>query len=131
MATEKCLFEPGITKQCARYRRTRMANHAAYQANAFLTKALKKIRQDAVEKMIVFLGWENVDRTNHHVERNNRVFRMLQKTRDKRRKVPTIEMALELELYARMIVHPLYVDAPILRGVFIPLEEADRWGIAA
>ncbi len=53
--------------------------------------------------MIVFLGWENVDRTNNHVERNNRVFRMLQKTRYKRRKTHTIEKALELELYARMV----------------------------
>ncbi len=45
--------------------------------------------------MIVYLGWENVDRTNHHVERHNRVFRMLQKTRYKRRKVHTIEKAIE------------------------------------
>jgi hypothetical protein len=125
------LFEPGIPKQCARYRRTRMGNNAAYQANSFLTKALKKVRKDVFEKMIVFLGWENVDRTNNHVERNNRVFRMLQKTRYKRRKVHTIEKALELELYARMIVHPLYVEAPILREVFIPLEEPDSWRRAA
>ena len=125
------LFEPGITKQCARYRRTRMVNNAAYQANSFLTKALKKVRKDVFEKKIVFLGWENVDRTNNHVERNNRVFRMLQKTRYKRRKVHTIAKALELELYARMIVHPLYVEAPILREVFIPLEEPDSWRRAA
>ena len=41
--------------------------------------------------MRIFIGesdrWENVDRTNNHVERHNRVFRMLQKTRYKRRKV--------------------------------------------
>ena len=77
------LFEKDITKQCARYRRTRMVNDAAYQANTFLAKALKKISKEKFDKMIVFLGWENVDRTNNHVERNNRVFRMLQKTRDK------------------------------------------------
>ena len=108
------LFELGITKQCARYRRTRMVNNSEYQANSFLARALKKVRKNTFEKMIVFLGWENVDRTNNHVERNNRVFRLLQKTRYKRRKVHTIEKALELELYARMIGHPLYVDAPIL-----------------
>jgi hypothetical protein len=92
------LFKPGITKQCARYRRTWVVNAAEYQANAFLARALKKICKDIFEKIIVFLGWENVDRTNNRVERNNRVFRMLQKTRYKRRKSRTIEKALELEL---------------------------------
>jgi transposase-like protein len=102
------LFEKGITKQCARSRRTRMVNHPLYQANACLAKALKKISKDKFDKMIVFLGWENGQRTNNHVERNNRVFRMIQKTRYKRRKTYTIEKALELELYARMLEHPLY-----------------------
>ncbi len=114
------LFEPGITKQSARYRRTRMVNNAAYQGNSFLAKALKKISKDKFDKMIVFLGWKNVDRTSNHVERNNRVFRMLQKTRYKRRKVYTIEKAIELELYARMLVHPLC--SPILRDRYIPSE---------
>ena len=102
------LFEKGITKQCARYRRTRMVNNLDYQANDFLARALKKLRKDQFEKMIVFLGWENVECTNNHVERNNRVFRMMQKTRYKRRKDHTIKKALELELYARMLQHPLY-----------------------
>jgi hypothetical protein len=102
------LFEKGITKQCARSRRTRMVNYAPYQANAFLAKALKKIGKDKFNHMIVFLGWENGQRTNNHVERNNRVFRLMQKTRYKRRKPHTIEKALELELYARMLEHPLY-----------------------
>jgi Transposase len=123
------LFESGITKQCARYRRTRMVNTVEYQANLFLAKALKKVRKDVFEKMIVFLGWENVDRTNNHVERNNRVFRMLQKTRYKRRKSHTIEKALELELYARLVVHPLY--APLLQEVSTPFEESDGWKMAA
>ena len=85
-----------------------MVNNPLDQAKAFLAKALKKIGKDKCDKMIVFLGWENVDRTNNHVERNNRVFRMMQKTRYKRRKTHTIEKALELELYARMFGHPLY-----------------------
>ena len=105
------LFEKGITKQCARYRRTRMVNNADYQANSFLSKALKKISKEKFDKMIVFMGWENVDRTSNHVERNNRVFRMLQKTRYKRRKVHTIEKAIELELYSRMLRHPLYDES--------------------
>ena len=102
------LFARGISKPCARSRRRRLVNHASYQANAFLAKALKKLSTDKFANMIVFLGWENGERTNNHVERNNRVFRMMQKTRYKRRKVHTLEKALELELYARMLEHPLY-----------------------
>lgn len=102
------LFEKGITKQSARYRRTQMVNNREYQANEFLQKALKKLEKGKFEKMIVFLGWENVERTNNHVERNNRNFRMLQKTRYKRRKKHTIKKALELDLYQCMINHPLY-----------------------
>jgi hypothetical protein len=104
------LFQRGITKRCARLRRTRMVNNPLYQANAFLAKALKKISKDKFDKMIVFLGWDDGQRTNNHVERNNRVFRMMQKTRYKRRKTHTIEKALELELYARMLEHPSYPD---------------------
>jgi transposase-like protein len=104
------LFEKGLTKPCARSRRARMVSNPLYQANAFLSKALKKISKDKFDKRIVFLGWDNGQRTNNHVERNNRVFRMMQKTRYKRRKPHTITKALELELYARMVEHPLYPD---------------------
>ena len=102
------LFEKGITQQKARYRRTRMVNNPNYQTNKFLARALKKLAKDKFEKMIVFLGWENIDATNNHVERNNRVFRMMQKTRYKRRQTHTIRMALELDLDARMRKHPWY-----------------------
>ena len=102
------LFEKGITQQAARYRRTRLVNNHAYQDNPFLVRAMKKLAKDKFNKMIVFLAWENVDCTNNHVERNNRVFRMMQKTRYKRRKTHTLEKAVELELYTRMMKHPLY-----------------------
>lgn len=117
------LFEKGITKQCARSRRTRMVNNPLYQSNAFLAKALKKISKDKFDKMIVFLGWQDGQRTNNHVERNNRVFRMMQKTRYKRRKTHTIEKALELELYGRMLEHPLY-QHNVTRGRSLAQEKA-------
>ena len=63
--------------------------------------------------MIVLLGWEDGERPNKHVERNNRSFRLLQKTRDKRRKTHTMEKALELALSARLLAQPLY--APNVR----------------
>lgn len=105
------LFEQKITPQQARTRRTRMVNNLDYQAHPQLAKALKKLAKERFEKMIVFLGWDGVDRTNNHVERTNRAFRMLQKTRYKRRKVHTLKQALELDLYARMLRHPLYGSA--------------------
>jgi hypothetical protein len=123
------LFEKGLTKQCARLRRTRMVNNPLYQANAFLAKALQKIGKDKFDKMIVFLGWENGQRTNNHVERNNRVFRMMQKTRYKRRKPHTIEKALELELYARMLAHPLYRHH--IRALGIPCQAKSSLKMAA
>ena len=65
------------------------------------------------EKMIVFLKYgKDAERTNNHVERNNRAFRMLQKTRYKRRREHTIRMAIELDLYARMLCHVLFRAHP-------------------
>lgn len=107
------LFERGITQQQARNRRTRMENNAAYQSHYFLRKALKKIRRQRFEKMIVFLKHgDDAQRTSNHVERNNRSFRMLQKTRYKRRQERTIRMAIELDLYARMLRHALFKSHP-------------------
>src|SRR5262247_1310128 len=123
------LFARGISKPCARARRRRLVNHASYQANAFLAKALKKISNDKFDNMIVFLGWENGERTNNHVERNNRVFRMMQKTRYKRRKVHTLEKALALELYARMLEHPSYRHN--FRALRLPCREKSSPKMAA
>ena len=102
------LFARGISKPWARSRRRRLVNQTSYHVNAFRAKALKKISQDQLDNLIVFRGWANGERTNHHVERNNRGFRMMPKTRYKRRTVHTLEKALELELYARMLEHPSY-----------------------
>lgn len=102
------LFERDLTKQQARCRRTRMAKNPAYQSNPFLVRALKKLRAERFEKIITYLGWQEMERTSNHVERNNRSFRMLQKTRYKRRRAHTIRIAIELDLYARMLNHPLF-----------------------
>lgn len=106
------LFEKGISKQTARLRRTLMVNNLEYQANPFLAKALKKLKKESFEKMITFLEWENVDCTNNHVERNNRCFRMMQKTRYKRRKPHTINKMIELHLFDRMLKHFLFHPKP-------------------
>jgi hypothetical protein len=102
------LFARGMTQPCARYRRRRLVHKRPYQPNAFLAKALQKLRPDKFDQMLVFRGWDNGERTNKHVERHNRGFRMMQKTRDKRRTAHTLAKALALELYARMLAQPLY-----------------------
>lgn len=115
------LFERGITQQQARYRRTRIVGKGSYKANTFLAKALRKLRKERFEKMIVFLArGEDAQRTSNHVERNNRSFRMLQKTRYKRRIKKTIRIAIELDLYARMLSHPLYKPRRIRNIIHIP-----------
>ena len=103
------LFEKDITKQQARNRHTRLMHNPAYQKNPFLVRAMKKLKTEKFEKMIVFMDYENVDRTSNHVERNNRSFRMSQKTRYKRRRRHTIEAALWLEMDARRKKHPLSI----------------------
>lgn len=111
------LFERGITQRQARCRRTRMANNAEYQANFFLRKALRKLRKERFEKMIVFLGrGDDAERTSNHVERNNRAFRLVQKTRYRRRRMHTIELALWLHVCRAWRKHPLYGQTPKARS---------------
>lgn len=90
------LFAPHITKQVARNRWRRIQNNAVYQKNPYLAKALKKLEHRKFEKMIDVLGRKDNQRTNNHVERANREFRMTQKTRYKRRITSTVANALKL-----------------------------------
>jgi hypothetical protein len=105
------LFEKGITKEEARRRRERMTNTTDYQSNPCLAKALRKLGEEKFEKMITFMDYENCERTNNHVERNNRGFRLMQKTRYKRRRARTIETAIWLDVLRRWRRHRLY-DKP-------------------
>ena len=54
---------------------------------------------------------------------------MMQKTRYKRRKTHTMDKALELELYARMLAHPLY--APNVRPLLTVSQETAILKMAA
>ena len=102
------LFEKGITKSTARRRRNRLAKNAAYVEMPELKRAIHRVARQKFEKMIVFMAYENLDRTNNHVERGNRSFRMLQKTRYRRRMTRTIMLALELHVLRRWREHPLH-----------------------
>jgi hypothetical protein len=106
------LFERDISKSQARYRRTRLLNDPDIKRLGCFRKIARMIFKEKFEKMIAFLDYENVDRTSNHVERINRSFRMMQKTRYKRRTVRTIENAIRHEWVYLMKHHPLYTDPP-------------------
>ena len=101
------LFEKGISKQTARFRRTLLANNNTYTDNPQLERAIRRLIPEKFDKMIVFMAYTNLDRTNNHVERGNRSFRMLQKTRYRRRLRRTILLALELHVLRRWRKHGL------------------------
>ncbi|MGC9385220.1 MAG: transposase [Kosmotogaceae bacterium] len=95
------LFEQGISKKKAYRRWMRMMQNENYQNDNQIKKTLKMLRKEKFDKMITFMEYENLDRTNNHVERNNRTFRMMQKTRYKRRRAKTIETAIWLDVLRR------------------------------
>jgi len=72
---------------------------------------LVMLAPEKFEKMIVFLSHPQAERTNNHVERNNRAFRLVQKTRYRRRRTHTIELALWLHIACRWRRHPKYKSA--------------------
>lgn len=102
------LFEKGITKEEARRRRERMVNNKDYQSDPHLAKALRMLSEEKFEKMIVYMDYTNCEKTNNHVERNNRGFRLMQKTRYKRRRAQTIELAIWLDVLRRWRRHRLH-----------------------
>ena len=99
------LLSKEISPRQARYRWTRLMGRKKYKGFTHLENALKKLSKDKFEKMIVHLYYENVDRTSNHVERHNRSFRMLQKTRYKHRRLKNIIMIIELHLLRQMKKH--------------------------
>ncbi len=102
------LFRKDSTKEQTRRRRRRLVNDSEFRANPHLARVLRMLSKEKFQKMITFLGWEEGERTNNHVERSNRSFRMMQKTRYKRRRCHTITRALWLTIHRQWKRHPLY-----------------------
>lgn len=117
------LFERGITKEEARQRWEEVVNNRDYQSNSHLAKALRMLGKEKFEKMIVFMDYANCERTNNHVERNNRAFRLMQKTRYKRRRAQTIEAAIWLDVLRRWRRHRLYDKPGAVKLRALPDEE--------
>jgi hypothetical protein len=97
--------------QAARNRRTRLLRDRRLRRAPLLEPAFKRLANDDVfEKLIVSLEWRGVPRTNNHVERKNRAFRLVQKTRYKRRKPHMIKRAYWLHLAREWSQHPLLTN---------------------
>ena len=92
------LLSPEHTPVSARQIRDRMVGDPDYGQQPDLVRVLKRLRGDTLEPFIAYLGLPGLKRTTNHVERKNRRFRLLQKTRYKRRKPHTIANAMKLEL---------------------------------
>jgi len=102
------IFARGVTARQARRRHKKLLHTPAYQGRAPLVEALKKLRPEVFEKLVCYLEYENVPRTNNHVEGVNRQFRKLQKVCYKRRVKDTIRAALKHLFIYRLRKHPLY-----------------------
>ena len=74
-----------------------MATPASH-AYPHLVRILRRLHGDELEPFIADLSLSGLERTTNHVERKNRRFRLLQKTRYKRRKLSSIANAMKLEL---------------------------------
>jgi hypothetical protein len=97
--------------QAARNRRTRLLADRRFKREPLLKEPLRRLEDDqAFETLIVSLSWHRVPRTNNHVERKNRSFRLVQKTRYKRRKPYMIKRAYWLHLEREWKHHPLLLD---------------------
>lgn len=92
------LLSPQHTPVSARQARDRMVADPQYAEQPHLVRVLNRLRGDKLESFIACLRLPERERTTNHVERKNRRFRLLQKTRYKRRKPHTITSAMKLEL---------------------------------
>lgn len=92
------LLSPQQTPAAARQLRDRMMATPEYHAHPHLLRILRRLHGDKLEPFIAYLSLPGLERTTNHVERKNRRFRLLQKTRYKRRKLSSIANAMKLEL---------------------------------
>jgi transposase-like protein len=81
------LFRESRDKDDARSRRDAILEQ--FKDVAGLKKVLNAIRGDDFEQMIVYLDYENLDKTNNDAERENRVYQKGEKVRYRARKTHT------------------------------------------
>jgi transposase-like protein len=86
------LFDTPKDRHQAACRRAVILREAAFQAVPELTKALKQLNEEKFPKLMAYLAnpVSRRVRTNNHVERTNRMFRLLEKVRYKWRRRRTL-----------------------------------------
>jgi hypothetical protein len=92
------LVRPDQPAAEARRMRDVMLAETAYRAWPQLVRILDRLAGAKLEPFIAYLTYPELPRTSNHVEGKNRRFRLVQKTRYKRRKAHTIVNAMKLEL---------------------------------
>jgi Transposase len=93
------LFGRNTTLEQAQDKRCEMLANPAYKSNDHLKKALKKFEDDnQFAKMMTYVDYANLNRTNNDVERENRWLRKKQKNHYKLRRAKTIGNAIALRM---------------------------------
>lgn len=75
-----------------------LCHQPAYRDHPHLSKALERLSGDTLEKAFRFLEYENLPKTNNHVEGKARSFRKRQKNHYRLRRSSSIDRALKAEL---------------------------------
>ena len=114
------IFKRGVTEAQARRRRRQLLDHVIYELYPRLVEAMKKLRDEVFEKLVGYLKYWNVPRTNNHVEGINRQFRKLQKICYKRRLKDTVRATLNHLFIYKARKHPLY-DASYGPAIVLPV----------
>lgn len=81
------LFRESQTKKKARERRDEIIQQ--YGEVPELEKVINLLRGERFEQMIIYLAYENLDKTNNDAERENRVYQKGEKTRYRARTTRT------------------------------------------
>jgi hypothetical protein len=90
--------DPDVCFEQVKTRYETLVQKPAYRDNPHLQKALERLSGDTLEKACRFLEYENLPRTNNHVEGKARRFRKRQKSHYKLRRSATIDRALKMDL---------------------------------
>jgi len=102
------IFARRVTKQGAWARRRSLLGKAVYKGYSHLVNAMNRLRDEVFKKLVPYLGYTNVPRTNNHVEGMNRKLRKMQRACYNRRVKETLEAALNHLFVYKLRKHPLY-----------------------
>ena len=95
------LFEPDISQRTARLRRSWLVAGNLVAAFPSFKAVYQRLEDESFNKLIGYMRRDDGERTSNHVERLNRGFRLIQKTRYRHRTTATVERAIRLDISYR------------------------------